>query len=124
MLDRSGCSILLFWLMFWTVGWLLQTNALTPRPKPSRQLAFQPGIELFEAKWFIRVLFGLSPRDGKIKLRPAIMQGLALVMAVVEILVRYFFGVQNLLGFTVILLMIYIAILLLSSFLLDRAGRP
>jgi len=123
-LDRSGRSILLFWLMFWTVGWLLQTNVLTPRPKPSGQLASQPGIELFGAKWFIRVLFGLSPRDGKIKLRPAIMQGLALVMAVVEILVRYFSGVQNLLGFTLILLMIYIAILLLSSFLLDRAGRP
>jgi len=119
--DRTGRSILVFWLIFWTGGWILQILTLHSTTSETSDPSSRPGTIFIETRWFIRVLFGLVPRDGTLKLQAAIMQGLALLMAVIEILIRHFVGVQNVLGFTTILLTIYLIILLfLGYFLLDR----
>lgn len=123
MLDRAERSILLFWLMFWVSGWIFQTNALISHAKPLEQPPSRLAYEVLQVKWFIRMLFGLPPRNGELKLRAAIMQGLALLMAVVGIALKRSFNIENLLSFTGILMLIYVVLLLLVVFLLDHTFR-
>lgn len=123
MLDRAERSILLFWLMFWVSGWIFQTNALISHIKPLQQPSSRPAHEVLQVKWFVRMLFGLSPRNDELKLRAAIMQSLALLMAVVEIAIKRSFNIENLLSLTGILMLIYVVLLFLVAFLLDHTFR-
>lgn len=88
MLDRVDRSFIGLWSMFWVllcgIQWLLGSGA-----------AAHPG-EVVHVPRHVRLFFGLAPSTDTLRVLPAIMQGMALIMMPVSIWMRRFVTMNDL----------------------------
>jgi hypothetical protein len=112
------------WAMYWSLGWGLQGLACLIR-KNSEALeeeSFSQGFfeESIDAKWYWRLILGLPPTRGKVAIRPAVLQILAIFMFIVELTLYLTIGSGQFKKLFVVLSVIYWALAILTSVIISR----
>ncbi len=97
-------SFLVIFALLWGFGWVGQVfayliyEAWTPEEKKKASKEIPAGYTC--AKWYWRLLLGYPPTSGKVAIRPAVFQILAILIAALGLLLLPLIGSQGLKSLT------------------------
>lgn len=115
----------MYWLVFWIIAWLFH-NPWRPRPDEKEPgPSNEPPFEYIKIPPIAQLLFGLLPNTQWLRLRAAIAQCLALLMAIINIVLKHRLELSHprrLLELVGISLLTYHLLLFVLGLALDKLG--